>query len=127
MHPKNISIQDFTYNLPNEKIALHPLPERDASKLLIYKNGNTKTDYYKNIADYLSKNWSERTKIEFLILLTEKMKLISTMPYLYKASQKQFNIRECVMNKHTILYYRVLEETIEIITIRNTRQKPEEF
>lgn len=79
------------------------------------------------IADYLSKNWSERTKIEFLILLTEKMKLISTMPYLYKASQKQFNIRECVMNKHTILYYRVLEETIEIITIRNTRQKPEEF
>lgn len=79
------------------------------------------------IADYLSKNWSERTKIEFLILLTEKMKLISTMPYLYKASLKQFNIRECVMNKHTILYYRVLEETIEIITIRNTRQKPEEF
>jgi S-adenosylmethionine:tRNA ribosyltransferase-isomerase len=56
MHPKNISIQDFTYNLPNEKIALHPLPERDASKLLIYKNGNTKTDYYKNIADYLPKN-----------------------------------------------------------------------
>jgi plasmid stabilization system protein ParE len=79
------------------------------------------------IADYLSKNWSERTKIEFLILLTEQMKLISTMPYLYKASQKQFNVRECVMNKHTILYYRVLEETIEIITIRNTRQKPEEF
>lgn len=49
------------------------------------------------IADYLSKNWSERTKIEFLILLTEQMKLISTMPYLYKASQKQFSIRECVM------------------------------
>ncbi|MEI7582850.1 type II toxin-antitoxin system RelE/ParE family toxin [Runella sp.] len=79
------------------------------------------------IADYLAKNWSERTKIEFLILLTEQMKLISTMLYLYKASQKQFNVRECVMNKHTVLYYRVSEETIEIITIRNTRQKPEEF
>ncbi len=79
------------------------------------------------IADYLAKNWSERTKIEFLLTLTEQMKLISKMPYLYKVSQKQSNVRECVMNKHTILYYRVLDSTIEIITIRNTRQKPENF
>jgi len=55
------------------------------------------------------------------------MKLISKMPYLYKASQKQANIRECVMNKHVVFYYRVLDTSIEIITIRNTRQKPEEF
>lgn len=49
------------------------------------------------------------------------------MPYLYKVSQKQANIRECVMNKHVVFYYRVLDTSIEIITIRNTRQKPEEF
>jgi plasmid stabilization system protein ParE len=79
------------------------------------------------IADYLAKNWSERTKIEFLLTLTEQMKLISKMPYLYKVSQKQSNVREYVMNKHTILYYRILDTTIEIITIRNTRQKPEDF
>jgi plasmid stabilization system protein ParE len=79
------------------------------------------------IADYLAQNWSERIKIDFLLALTEQMKLISKMPYLYKASQKQANIRECVMNKHVVLYYRVLDTSIEIITIRNTRQKPEEF
>jgi S-adenosylmethionine:tRNA ribosyltransferase-isomerase len=53
MHPKNISILDYTYQLPDEKIALHPLEERDASKLLVYSNGSITTDTYKNIAAYL--------------------------------------------------------------------------
>jgi S-adenosylmethionine:tRNA ribosyltransferase-isomerase len=35
MHPKHLSILDFTYDLPASKIASHPLVERDASKLLI--------------------------------------------------------------------------------------------
>ena len=51
--PKNISILDFTYQLPEEKIALHPLQERDASRLLIYKDGNIKEDVYSNIADHI--------------------------------------------------------------------------
>ena len=53
MHPKNISIADYTYNLPNEKIAAFPLQQRDQSKLLIYKDGLIKEDSYKNIASYL--------------------------------------------------------------------------
>lgn len=56
MHPKNISILDYTYNLPDEKIALHPLAERDSSKLLVYKNGVIQQDTYKNIAAHLPQN-----------------------------------------------------------------------
>ena len=56
MHPKQIAIADFTYHLPNEKIALHPLQQRDQSKLLIYKNGEIKEGIYKNIADHLPAN-----------------------------------------------------------------------
>ena len=51
--PRNISINDFNYTLPDEKIALFPLEERDASRLLIYKDGNIQEDRYKNIANYL--------------------------------------------------------------------------
>lgn len=51
--PKNISILDYTYDLPAERIALHPLAERDASKLLIYQNGILKQDIYKNIDAHL--------------------------------------------------------------------------
>lgn len=53
MNPKHISISDYTYHLPEEKIALHPLPERDASKLLIYKERNIAEDIYKNIHEHL--------------------------------------------------------------------------
>ena len=56
MHPKDISINDFTYHLPTDKIALHPLEQRDQSKLLIYKNREIKQDIYKNIADHLPEN-----------------------------------------------------------------------
>lgn len=53
IHPKNISILDYTYDLPAERIALHPLAERDSSKLLVYKNGQVKEAVYKNIDQFL--------------------------------------------------------------------------
>ena len=56
MDPKNISILDYTYHLPEEKIAKHPLAERDASKLLIYKDGNISEDVYRNIAAHIPEN-----------------------------------------------------------------------
>ena len=53
MHPQNLKINDFTYQLPTDKIAQYPLAERDASKLLIYKDGSITESVYKNIADSL--------------------------------------------------------------------------
>lgn len=46
MHPKHLSINDFTYNLPDDKIARHPLPKRDDSKLLVYRDGEITTSQY---------------------------------------------------------------------------------
>ena len=53
MHPRDLSIADFTYSLPPGKIALHPLAERDASRLLIYRKGNITESIYRNIAGVL--------------------------------------------------------------------------
>jgi S-adenosylmethionine:tRNA ribosyltransferase-isomerase len=53
MHPRDISINDYTYELPADRIAQHPLPQRDASKLLVYKNGNITQHIYRNIAQHL--------------------------------------------------------------------------
>lgn len=52
-HPKNISIQDYTYQLPEDRIAKYPLAERDASKLLIYKEGLLQSAIYRNIAEHI--------------------------------------------------------------------------
>jgi S-adenosylmethionine:tRNA ribosyltransferase-isomerase len=51
--PRTLSIKDFTYSLLEERIAKYPLAERDASKLLIYKEEKIEEDIYRNIADHI--------------------------------------------------------------------------
>lgn len=53
MHPSLLQIKEFTYPLPDERIARYPLPERDASRLLIAQNGSLTEDIYRNIAAHL--------------------------------------------------------------------------
>ena len=53
MNPSKISIQDYSYHLPEEKIALHPLSQRDASKLLVYKKGVIEENVFANITSLL--------------------------------------------------------------------------
>jgi S-adenosylmethionine:tRNA ribosyltransferase-isomerase len=53
MDIRSIRIEDYSYSLPEEKIAKYPLAERDASKLLIYNKGEITQDIYRNIASYL--------------------------------------------------------------------------
>ena len=75
MHPKNISIVDYTYHLPEENIAKYPLSERDASKLLIYKDGVIETSLYKKLDQHLPKKSLivfNNTKVVEARLLFEK-------------------------------------------------------
>jgi S-adenosylmethionine:tRNA ribosyltransferase-isomerase len=53
MGPKDISIADYTYHLPESSIAFYPLAERDASRLLVYRKGEISETIYRNIADEL--------------------------------------------------------------------------
>ena len=53
---QNISIEDYNYPLPDERIAKYPLGERDASKLLVLKNGELTSSHFKNINDFLPKD-----------------------------------------------------------------------
>lgn len=50
---KNISIDEYDYPLPEERIAKHPLAERDASKLLVLKGDNLQASQFKHIGDFL--------------------------------------------------------------------------
>ncbi|MCG2616480.1 S-adenosylmethionine:tRNA ribosyltransferase-isomerase [Terrimonas sp. NA20] len=56
MHPKHLSIAEFTYELPNERIAEYPVNPRDQSKLLCWENGLISEDIYANISDHLPEN-----------------------------------------------------------------------
>lgn len=43
LHPKDIAIKDYDYNLPDERIAKYPLAQRDHSKLLVF-DGNAASE-----------------------------------------------------------------------------------
>jgi len=49
MHPKDLSIRDFSYELPEHRIARYPLAERDASKLLVFCDGQVEEDSYAHL------------------------------------------------------------------------------
>jgi len=51
-----ISILDYTYTLPEERIADVPLENRDASKLLVYNHGNIEHSEFTSLPDYLPAN-----------------------------------------------------------------------
>ena len=53
---QNISIEDYNYPLPDERIAKYPLAERDASKLLVLNNDTISSSYFRNIGDFLPKD-----------------------------------------------------------------------
>lgn len=53
MNPKALRINDYTYSLPDERIAHYPLPERDSSKLLVYKGGDISENTFNQIAGHL--------------------------------------------------------------------------
>ncbi|NSW44327.1 MAG: S-adenosylmethionine:tRNA ribosyltransferase-isomerase [Bacteroidales bacterium] len=48
-----IETKSFYYDLPQHKIAQYPLPERNKSKLLIYKDGQISEDIFQNITQYI--------------------------------------------------------------------------
>jgi len=48
-----IDIEEYKYELPEERIAQYPAKERDSSRLLLYNKGNVSEDLFSNIVDYL--------------------------------------------------------------------------
>lgn len=57
---RSLRIEDFNYPLPQERIALYPLAERDQSKLLVYRpwlpeEERIAESVFRNVADFLPK------------------------------------------------------------------------
>ena len=52
-NPKHIHIRDFQYDLPDERIAKFPLPERDHPKLLLYRHGEVSEDHFYNLPHHI--------------------------------------------------------------------------
>lgn len=53
MDTKHIKISDYSYDLPDERIAKFPMSQRDHSKLLVYDRGELSHDVFHHLPEYL--------------------------------------------------------------------------
>jgi S-adenosylmethionine:tRNA ribosyltransferase-isomerase len=51
--PADICLDDFTYDLPSEKIALFPLAQRDHSRLQVYRQGQITHTHFYELAQFI--------------------------------------------------------------------------
>lgn len=54
---KDILIDDFNYELPEEKIAFFPVSQRDQSKLLVYQNGHITDAHFADLPNFLTPDY----------------------------------------------------------------------
>lgn len=51
--PRDIRIEDFNYDLPEERIAFFPAEQRDHSKLLVYRGGQITDSRFDHLSEFL--------------------------------------------------------------------------
>jgi len=76
-NPQHIQIADYTYPLPDERIAKYPKAERDSSKLLVYKKGAISETVFRSLPDYLP---------EGTLLVMNNTKVIQARLHFHKAT-----------------------------------------
>ena len=82
-------------------------------------------DYHQNI-DYLLENWSVKVAIEFTEDVEEVIQLIKTHPKLYPLTNYK-EIRRAVVRKQITLFFKVKDDTIDLIRFWNNYRDKEEL
>ncbi|MDD2799218.1 MAG: S-adenosylmethionine:tRNA ribosyltransferase-isomerase [Bacteroidales bacterium] len=74
---RTIQIEEYSYPLPENRIAKFPLPQRDQSKLLVYQNGEIEERTFCNLPELVSSN---------SLMVFNNTKVIQARIHFYKES-----------------------------------------
>lgn len=94
--PQKIHIQDYNYNLPDDRIAKYPLIKRDNSKLLVYKNEKITDTVFSNINNFLPEN---------CLMVFNNTKVIQARLHFQKTTGAQieiFCLEPCIPNDYQL-------------------------
>ncbi|REE01057.1 type II toxin-antitoxin system RelE/ParE family toxin [Marinoscillum furvescens] len=77
------------------------------------------------IIEYLQERWSAKSADLFRSKLISKIELLSLHPFIGKSSDRNPEIRKLVLTKQTSLYYRIVDNTVELLSLfSNKQEKP---
>lgn len=78
----------------------------------------------KNTFDYLEKEWTHRELHNLAREIEKTIKLISNNPTLFPVYSKN-KVHKAVIKKLNTIYYRKVNDTIEILSFFSNRQNPD--
>lgn len=105
--PQDITIKDYTYELPDEKIARFPLPERDQSKLLVYKKGEVHQTVYAALYKELPADTMlvfNNTKVVEARLYFEKNTGSKIEVFCLEPAETYADITSAMLQRHKVLW-----------------------
>lgn len=82
---------------------------------------------FNGIVDYLLDIWNIEIATNFVDIVDHTIKLIVKNPEMFKVSQYDNVSREAFITKHTTMFYRVLDDTIEIEYFWGNFDNPEKI
>ena len=74
-----------------------------------------------SLLDYLELEWSPQVSDNFVLKLERSLNAIQTFPEGFPASEKFTGLHKCVITSQTSAYYRIENDTIEIIAFFDNR------
>ncbi len=66
--------------------------------------------------------WTEKEIVKLVLKIEHTVELISKNPDMFQLSLVENGIRQAVVMKHNTMYYRILGETIEVLSFFSNRQ-----
>lgn len=76
------------------------------------------------ILDYLETKWNRRVIAKFLNKVDDGISIILEDPHIFPIINEELQIRKSVITKHNSIFYRELDNKVEIVRIFDTRQDP---
>lgn len=90
-------------------------------KVVITKTAERKLN---KLLNYLSENWSEKVKQDFIKKLDYNLEIIKNYPEIFPKSDTKPGLHRAVITKQTTIFYRSNASEIRLVTIFDTRQNP---
>lgn len=82
---------------------------------------------YKEILDYVIRNFGLKKAIEIDILFEKIIFQISLNPKMYSVFNEKRKIRKCVISSQSSLYYRISGPYIELVSFRENLMNPKQL